>query len=62
MSALIRLGDAIDAFRPAEGSPPQRLGAFMRWCLSGSWAMLVVAGVLSSLAGVTEVVSAPLLR
>ena len=61
MSALIRLGDAIDAFRPAEGSPPQRLGAFMRWCLSGSWAMLVVAGVLSSLAGVTEVVSALIL-
>jgi ATP-binding cassette subfamily B protein len=58
---LIRLGDAIDAFRPAEGSPPQRLGAFMRWCLSGSWAMLVVAGVLSSLAGVTEVVSALIL-
>ena len=61
MSALIRLGDAIDAFRPAEGNPPQRLGAFMRWCLSGSWAMLVVAGVLSSLAGVTEVVSALIL-
>ena len=33
----------------------------MRWCLSGSWAMLVVAGVLSSLAGVTEVVSALIL-
>ncbi|NGM46953.1 ABC transporter ATP-binding protein [Rhodobacter sp. SGA-6-6] len=61
MSALIRLGDAIDAFRPAEGNPPQRLGAFMRWCLSGSWPMLVLAGVLSSLAGVTEVVSALIL-
>lgn len=61
MSALIRLGDAIDAFRPAEGSPPQSLAAFMRWCLSGSWPMLVLAGVLSSLAGVTEVVSALIL-
>ena len=61
MSALIRLGDAIDAFRPAAGNPPQRLGAFMRWCLSGSWPMLVLAGVLSSLAGVTEVVSALIL-
>ena len=61
MSALIRLGDAIDAFRPATGNPPQRLGAFMRWCLSGSWPMLVLAGVLSSLAGVTEVVSALIL-
>ncbi len=61
MSALIRLGDAIDAFRPATGNPPQSLGAFMRWCLSGSWPMLVVAGVISSLAGVTEVVSALIL-
>jgi ATP-binding cassette subfamily B protein len=61
MSALIRLGSAIDAFRPAEGNPPQSLGAFMRWCLSGSWPMLVLAGVLSSLAGVTEVVSALIL-
>ena len=61
MSALIRLGGAIDAFRPAEGNPPQSLAAFMRWCLSGSWPMLVLAGVLSSLAGVTEVVSALIL-
>ncbi|GAB1361259.1 ABC transporter ATP-binding protein [Rhodobacter sp.] len=61
MSTLIRLGDAIDAFRPATGSPPQSLGAFMRWCLSGSWPMLVVAGVISSLAGVTEVISALIL-
>lgn len=61
MSALIRLGDAIDAFLPAEGAPPQKLGAFMNWCLRGSWPMLVLAGVLSSLAGVTEVVSALIL-
>ncbi|AWB50076.1 multidrug ABC transporter ATP-binding protein [Gemmobacter aquarius] len=58
MSALSRLGDWIDAFRPADGPPPQRLGAFMNWCLSGSWPMLVLAGVISSLSGVTEVVSA----
>ena len=43
MSALSRLGDWIDAFRPAEGPPPRRLGAFMNWCLSGSWPMLVLA-------------------
>ena len=61
MSVLIRLGSAINAFRPAEGNPPQSLGAFMRWCLSGSWPMLVLAGVLSSLAGITEVVSALIL-
>lgn len=58
MSALSRLGDWIDAFRPADGPPPQALGRFMNWCLSGSWPMLVLAGVISSLSGVTEVVSA----
>jgi ATP-binding cassette, subfamily B, bacterial len=61
MSALRSLGSLIDAFRPADGPPPQRLGAFMRWALAGSWPMLVVAGVLSSLAGVTEVFSALIL-
>jgi ATP-binding cassette, subfamily B, bacterial len=61
MSALQSLGSLIDAFRPADGPPPQRLGAFMRWSLAGSWPMLVLAGVLSSLAGVTEVVSALIL-
>ncbi len=58
MSALSRLGDWIDAFRPAEGPPPRTLGAFMNWCLSGSWPMLVLAGIVSSIAGVSEVVSA----
>ena len=61
MSALQSLGSLIDAFRPADGPPPQRLGAFMRWSLAGSWPMLVVAGILSSLAGITEVVSALIL-
>ncbi|MCU0815144.1 MAG: ABC transporter ATP-binding protein/permease [Cypionkella sp.] len=61
MTVLKRLGNAIDAFRPADGPPPQSLGAFMKWCLKGSWPMLVLAGVLSSLAGATEVVSALIL-
>ncbi|MDQ2065157.1 ABC transporter ATP-binding protein [Xinfangfangia sp. CPCC 101601] len=61
MSLVSRLGASIDAFRPAEGSPPQSLGAFMRWCLSGSWGMLGVAAVFSALAGVTEVFSALIL-
>ena len=61
MTFLKRLGDAIDAFRPAEGAPPQTLGAFIRWCLKGSWPMLWVAGALSALAGATEVVSALIL-
>ncbi|WP_225027921.1 ABC transporter ATP-binding protein [Xinfangfangia pollutisoli] len=56
-----RLGGAIDAFRPAEGAPPQQLGAFMRWCLRGSWPALTVAAAISALAGATEVVSAVIL-
>ena len=61
MSLVQRLGDTIDAFRPADGPPPQKLGAFMRWCLRGSWPMLGVAGALSALAGATEVISALIL-
>ena len=61
MKALMRLGDLIDAFDPADGPPPQSLGAFMHWCLRGSWPMLWVAGILSGLAGATEVVSALIL-
>ncbi|WP_145105266.1 ABC transporter ATP-binding protein [Cereibacter sediminicola] len=55
---LVRLGNLIDAFRPADGPPPQSLGAFMRWCLRGSWPMLGLAAALSALAGTFEVVSA----
>jgi len=61
MNLTRRLGGLIDAFRPAEGQPPQMLGPFFRWCLRGAWAPLIVAGVISSLAGTTEVVSALIL-
>jgi len=61
VNALLRLGDAIDAFLPAEGPPPQRLGAFMRWCLRGSWPMLSIAAAISAVAGATEVISALIL-
>ena len=61
MTGLMRLGGWIDAFRPAEGPPPTALGAFFRWCLKGSWPALWLAGVLSSVAGATEVVSALIL-
>jgi ATP-binding cassette subfamily B protein len=61
MSALQRLGYLIDAFRPADGPPPQTLWPFIRWCLRGSWPMLLAAGLLSGLAGATEVVSALIL-
>ncbi len=61
MTLVRALGNAIDAFRPADGPPPQSLGPFFRWSLKGSWPALSVAAVLSSLAGVTEVVSALIL-
>ncbi len=58
MILLDRMGNWIDAFRPADGPPPQALGAFFRWCLTGSWPMLWLAAIFSALAGVTEVASA----
>lgn len=61
MKLLTSLGGFIDAFRPASGNPPQQLGAFFGWCLRGAWGPLVVAGIISSLAGTTEVVSALIL-
>ena len=54
----MRAGDLIDAFRPAEGPPPQSLGRFFLWCLSGAWGPLTLAAVLSAIAGVMEVVTA----
>ncbi len=61
MKALLRLGDTIDAFRPADGPPPQTLWPFMKWGLKGSWPMMIVSGALSSISGATEVVSALIL-
>ncbi len=51
----------IDAFRPAEGPPPDRLGAFFRWSLKGAWPAMILAGLLSAAAGSMEVISAWLL-
>jgi len=58
MTIVKRIGGLIDAFSPAEGPPPQTLGAFFRWCLKGSWPMLWIAGAFSSLAGAMEVIAA----
>ena len=58
---LMRLGNLIDAFRPANGPPPQSLWPFMRWSLSGSWPMLWLSGIISAVAGASEVVSALIL-
>ncbi len=58
MKALSNLAGYIDAFRPADGPPPQVLWPFMRWALAGSWPVLWVAGIISAIAGSMEVVSA----
>ncbi|MFK7836928.1 MAG: ABC transporter ATP-binding protein [Sulfitobacter sp.] len=44
----------INPFLPAEGPPPQTLGAFIRWCLAGSWPVLWLAAFFSAAAGMME--------
>ncbi|MDP4031362.1 MAG: ABC transporter ATP-binding protein [Pseudorhodobacter sp.] len=61
MRALMRLGGLIEAFRLADGPPPQVLGAFIRWCLKGAWLMLWIAAAVSAVAGTMEVISALIL-
>lgn len=50
----MNFGNWINPFRPAEGPPPQVLGAFMLWCLSGAWPALWLAAALSATAGALE--------
>ncbi|WP_436398374.1 ABC transporter ATP-binding protein [Roseobacter sp. S98] len=50
----MKIENWIDAFRTAEGPPPQTLGAFMRWCLNGAWPALWLAAFLSAAAGAME--------
>ncbi|WP_425044933.1 ABC transporter ATP-binding protein [Primorskyibacter sp. S87] len=50
----MNLGHLIDPFRPDVTPPPLRLGAFIRWALTGAWPMLFVAGGLSAFAGALE--------
>ncbi|MGR3623193.1 ABC transporter ATP-binding protein [Pseudophaeobacter sp.] len=50
----MKLGNLIDAFQPAKGAPPRQLGAFLNWCLSGAWPMLIAAAAVSALAGAME--------
>ena len=52
------LGGLIPPFAPADGPPPQTLWAFIRWCLSGAWPVILIAAAFSGMAGLMEVVSA----
>jgi ATP-binding cassette subfamily B protein len=46
--------DLINPFKNTETPPPQTLGAFIRWCLSGAWPMIFVAAAFSATAGAME--------
>ena len=61
MSLHQRLGNLVDAFRPADGPPPNQLLGFFRWSLSGAWPGLSIAAVTSALSGLSDVVTAILL-
>ncbi|AXT27736.1 ABC transporter ATP-binding protein [Ruegeria sp. AD91A] len=50
----MRVADLIYPFRNIETPPPQTLGAFIRWSLSGAWPMLFVAAIFSATAGAME--------
>ncbi|EEE36216.1 ABC transporter, transmembrane ATP-binding protein [Rhodobacteraceae bacterium KLH11] len=50
----MRIADLIQPFKNIETPPPQTLGAFIRWSLSGAWPMLFVAAFLSGMAGAME--------
>ncbi|WP_299728327.1 ABC transporter ATP-binding protein [uncultured Tateyamaria sp.] len=50
----MKISNWIDSFRRAEGPPPQELWPFMRWCLSGAWPALWLAGFCSAAAGALE--------
>ncbi|WP_224816559.1 ABC transporter ATP-binding protein [Hasllibacter sp. MH4015] len=56
--AGIWLGTLIPPFAPSDGPPPQTLWAFIQWCLSGAWPMILLAAAFSGMAGLMEVASA----
>jgi len=56
-----RAGNLIDPEAQAEGPPPERLWAFMRWGLTGGWPVIWIGVAISVLGGVTEVLSIYLL-
>ncbi len=54
----MRVADLINPFNNIETPPPQTLGAFIRWSLSGAWPMLFVAAAFSAIAGAMEAATA----
>ncbi|MEM9427957.1 MAG: ABC transporter ATP-binding protein [Pseudomonadota bacterium] len=58
MRPLDRLLSLIDAFRPADGPPPQGLLSFARWAVQGAERGLLLAVFVSVLAGLSELLAA----
>jgi ATP-binding cassette subfamily B protein len=48
----------VDHERPANGPPPQTLGAFFKWCLAGYFGVIGFGAVASAGAGLVEVLMA----
>lgn len=51
----------IDAFAPADGSPPHTLLAFLGWCFRGSFRFMALGALVSATVGVIEVLTALIL-
>lgn len=51
----------IDAFAPADGPPPDTLGAFLIWCFRGSFRFMALGSLVSVVAGILEVLTALIL-
>ena len=60
-NGIQRLGGLIDSQQEADGPPPQTLARFFSWALSGAWPVIFLAGLISALAGATEVLTMYLL-
>ena len=57
--AIIRWFEGlVDHDRPADGPPPQKLGAFFKWSLAGSFGVIGFGAVASASAGLVEVLMA----
>ncbi|RYG91351.1 ABC transporter ATP-binding protein [Loktanella sp. IMCC34160] len=50
-------GGLIPSPQPAIGAPPRTLRAFINWCLRGSWRVILIAALVSGVAGATEVLA-----
>lgn len=54
----MKTADFIDPFLEASGPPPRTLWRFFAWCLRGSGWFMLGSGVITAVAGVTEVLTA----